>query len=119
MFELRELHKRFGRVTAVGSITARISPGSVTGLIGPNGAGKSTTLRMIVGLDRPTAVSALVNGVQHIQRLAPLREIGVLLEAKSALASRRTVDHLRWLATPTGFPAAGSPRHSTSAGSPQ
>ena len=60
--EARGLTKRFGSTLAVDDLSFEVYPGQVTGFLGPNGAGKSTTLRMILGLDRPTAGEALVNG---------------------------------------------------------
>src|SRR3954465_15888575 len=62
MIETRSLTKRYGRTTAVDELSFRIEPGRVTGFPGPNGAGKSTTMRMILGLDRPTAGVALIDG---------------------------------------------------------
>ena len=62
MIEARELTKRYGDNTAVHSLSFTIAPGTVTGFLGPNGAGKSTTMRMIMGLDRPTSGTVTVNG---------------------------------------------------------
>jgi energy-coupling factor transporter ATP-binding protein EcfA2 len=55
VIEIRGLTKRYGDRTAVDDLTVTIHPGRVTGFLGPNGAGKSTTMRVVVGLDRPTA----------------------------------------------------------------
>ena len=55
MIEVERLSKRFGPVTAVDDLSFTVRPGRVTGFLGPNGAGKSTTLRVILGLDQPTA----------------------------------------------------------------
>lgn len=95
MIEARELTKRYGDTTAVHSLGFTIAPGTVTGFLGPNGAGKSTTMRMIMGLDRPT--SGTVNRMPYRQRLAPLREVGALLEA-----SRADVPHLG-ICAPSGW----------------
>jgi ABC-type branched-subunit amino acid transport system ATPase component len=62
VIELRSLTKRYGKTVAVADLSCTIEPGQVTGFLGPNGAGKSTTMRMILGLDRPTTGSALVRG---------------------------------------------------------
>ena len=82
MIEARELTKRYGDTTAVQSLSFTIAPGTVTGFLGPNGAGKSTTMRMIMGLDRPTSGIVTVNGKPDRQHRAPLREVGALLEDK-------------------------------------
>jgi ABC-2 type transport system ATP-binding protein len=78
---------------------------SVTGFLGPNGAGKSTTMRMILGLDRPTAGSVTVNGHRYIDSPAPLREVGALLEARALHPGRSARNHLRWMAVSNGLPA--------------
>ncbi len=79
MIQARELTKRYGDTTAVHSLSFTIAPGTVTGFLGPNGAGKSTTMRMIMGLDRPTSGTVTVNGKPYRQHRAPLREVGALL----------------------------------------
>jgi ABC-2 type transport system ATP-binding protein len=55
MIEIDGLTKRHGDKTAVDGLSFVVEPGVVTGFLGPNGAGKSTTMRVIAGLDRPTA----------------------------------------------------------------
>ena len=72
MIEVRNLTKRYGDFLAVDDMTFTVEPGIVTGFLGPNGAGKSTTMRMILGLDRPTSGSATVNG-QPLRRVTPPR----------------------------------------------
>ncbi len=104
VIELDRLTKHYRSTVAVDAVSAVIQPGSVTGLLGPNGAGKSTTLRMIAGLDRPTSGRALIEGRSYRERPAPLQEIGVLLEGRSAHPSRRGVDHLRSLAFSNRIP---------------
>lgn len=103
MIEIRELTKRYGDKTAVDGLTFTVQPGQVTGFLGPNGAGKSTTMRVVVGLDAPTGGSAIVNGRRYAEHAAPLREIGVLLEAKSVHPGRKAVDHLLGLAYTHGI----------------
>ena len=73
MIEAHELTKRYGDTIAVHSLSFTIAPGTVTGFLGPNGAGKSTTMRMIMGLDRPTSGTVTVNGKPYRQHRAPLR----------------------------------------------
>ena len=93
MIEARELTKRCGDTTAVHSLSFTIAPGTVTGFLGPNGAGKSTTMRMIMGLDRPTSGTVTVNGKPYRQHRAPLREVGALLEASAVHPGRSARSH--------------------------
>jgi ABC-2 type transport system ATP-binding protein len=102
----RDLTKTYGTRTAVDAITFTVEPGRVTGFLGPNGAGKSTTMRMILGLDRPSAGSVTVNGRRYADSPAPLREVGALLEARALHPGRSARDHLRWLAVSNAIPAA-------------
>jgi len=104
VIELVKLTKRYRSTVAVDAISAVVPAGSVTGLLGPNGAGKSTTLRMIVGLDRPSSGQALVDGRTHAERVTPLREVGAVLESGSANPGRRALDHLLWLAYSNRIP---------------
>src|ERR1700759_3053849 len=98
MIEARSLTKRYGDKLAVDSLQFTVKPGIVTGFLGPNGAGKSTTMRMIMGLDRPTTGHALVNGKPLAAHRAPLHEVGALLEAKGVHPGRSARDHLLGLA---------------------
>jgi energy-coupling factor transporter ATP-binding protein EcfA2 len=95
MIEAHELTKRYGDTTAVHSLSFTIAPGTVTGFLGPNGAGKSTTMRMIMGLDRPTSGTVTVNGKPYRQHRAPLREVGALLDASAVHPGRSARSHLR------------------------
>src|SRR5436190_6614861 len=106
MIEARKLTKRYGDKTAVDGLDFTVRPGAVTGFLGPNGAGKSTTMRMIVGLDAPTAGSVTVNGRAYGRHAAPLREVGALLEARSIHPGRSAFDHLMALAYTHGIPRA-------------
>ena len=98
MITLTGLTKRYGDKTAVDDLTVEITPGLVTGFLGPNGTGKSTTMRLILGLDRPTAGRALVNGKQHAEHRHPVREIGALLDATAVHPRRSARNHLRAMA---------------------
>lgn len=98
------LTKRYGDKDAVTGVSFTVHPGKVTGFLGPNGAGKSTTMRMIVGLDRPTAGSATVSGRHYRQMRAPLTEVGVLLDAKAVHTGRTARNHLRAMAATHGIP---------------
>jgi ABC-2 type transport system ATP-binding protein len=103
MIEARELTKRYGDKTVVDRLSFTVKPGQVTGFLGPNGAGKSTTMRMIVGLNAPTAGSVTVNGRAYAQHPAPLHEIGTLLDAKSVHPGRSARGHLMALAHTHGI----------------
>ncbi|HSP38577.1 MAG TPA: ATP-binding cassette domain-containing protein [Frankiaceae bacterium] len=105
MIEARSLTKRYGDKVAVDSLTFTVRPGIVTGFLGPNGAGKSTTMRMILGLDRPTSGSVTVNGKPYVDQAAPLHEAGGLLEARAVHTSRSAYNHLRALAATHRIPA--------------
>ncbi|RKE60543.1 ABC transporter ATP-binding protein [Microbacterium sp. AG238] len=94
MIRVQSLSKRYGQKVAVDGIDFAVEPGRVTGFLGPNGAGKSTTMRMIVGLDKPTSGTAEVNGRAYRDLPAPLREVGVLLDARAAHKRRTAYKHL-------------------------
>ncbi|MEV7086998.1 ABC transporter ATP-binding protein [Streptomyces sp. NPDC093085] len=106
MIEAVGLTKRFGAKTAVDNLSFQVRPGHVTGFLGPNGSGKSTTMRMIVGLDRPTSGTVTVGG-HPFRRLpnAP-RQVGALLDAKAVHGGRSARNHLLSLAQLSGIPAA-------------
>jgi ABC-2 type transport system ATP-binding protein len=106
VIEARELTKRYGKRVAVDHVSFTIRPGVVTGFLGPNGAGKSTTMRMILGLDRPTGGSVTVAGRPYEQLRAPLREVGAVLDAKAMDGARTARAHLGWLARAGGIDAA-------------
>ena len=103
MIRLEHLTKRYGDTLAVDDVSAVIEPGRVTGFLGPNGAGKSTTMRMIVGLDAPTGGTVTVNGKRYAEHRAPLREVGVLLEARAVHPGRTAANHLRAIAATHGI----------------
>ncbi len=106
MIEAQGLTKRYGAKTAVDHIDFAVKPGMVTGFLGPNGAGKSTTMRLIVGLDRPTSGAVTVNGSRYADLKAPLREVGVLLDAKAVHTGRSARNHLRALAATHAIPTS-------------
>jgi ABC-2 type transport system ATP-binding protein len=103
MIEVQGVTKKYGDKTAVNDLTFTVRPGIVTGFLGPNGAGKSTTMRMIVGLDSPDSGTVTVNGKKYSRQAAPLREVGVLLEAKAVHSGRSAENHLRAMAATTGI----------------
>jgi ABC-2 type transport system ATP-binding protein len=94
MIEVRDLSKRYGDKLAVDHLNFTVRPGLVTGFLGPNGAGKSTTMRMILGLDRPSTGTATVNGKPYREHPAPLREVGAILEARAIHTGRSAYNHL-------------------------
>jgi ABC-2 type transport system ATP-binding protein len=104
VIEVRGLTKKFGDTLAVNDLSFTVSPGVVTGFLGPNGAGKSTTMRLILGLDRPHAGSALVNGRTYASVPCPMHEVGALLDAKDVHGGRTARNHLRALARSNGLP---------------
>jgi len=103
MIEVQDLTKRYGDTVAVDHLTFTVRPGVVTGFLGPNGAGKSTTMRMILGLDRPTSGQALVNGRPYRDSPAPISELGALLDAKAVDRNRSARNHLRALGATVGI----------------
>ena len=103
MITAEGLTKRYGAKTAVDGLDFTVQPGRVTGFLGPNGAGKSTTMRMIVGLDRPSAGGVTVNGKPYAQHRAPLHEVGALLDAKAIHTGRTAENHLRAMAATHGI----------------
>jgi len=103
MIEVENLSKRYGEKLAVDGLDFVVQPGVVTGFLGPNGAGKSTTMRMIAGLDEPTAGRVRVNGRDYRLAPAPMAELGILLEAKAVHTGRSARNHLLALAQTNGL----------------
>ncbi len=104
VIELRHLTKRYGPVLAVDDLSFTVAAGQVTGFLGPNGSGKSTTMRMIVGLDAPTAGQVTIAGRGYSQLRFPLREVGALLDASAVHPGRTARNHLAWLAATNEIP---------------
>ncbi|WP_405160211.1 ATP-binding cassette domain-containing protein [Nocardia sp. NBC_01499] len=98
MIELKGLTKHYGQTVAVQDLSFTVRPGQVTGFLGPNGAGKSTTMRMILGLDKPTSGTALIQGKPYRELDHPLRTVGALLDAKWVHPNRSARAHLEWMA---------------------
>jgi ABC-2 type transport system ATP-binding protein len=105
MIVTRNLSKRYGETLAVSDVSFTVQPGVVTGFLGPNGAGKSTTMRLILGLDRPTNGTADVNGKRYREHGAPLHEVGAILEARAIHPGRSATKHLQALAATHGIAA--------------
>ncbi|MER6123823.1 ABC transporter ATP-binding protein [Streptomyces sp. NPDC001795] len=106
MIELEGLTKRYGEKLAVNNLTFTVRPGVITGFLGPNGAGKSTTMRMVLGLDHPTAGDVRIDGRHYDQLKNPLQYIGALLEARAVHGGRSAYNHLLCLAQSNGIPAS-------------
>ncbi|SEA31306.1 ABC-2 type transport system ATP-binding protein [Bowdeniella nasicola] len=106
MIEIRNLTKIYGNVRAVNDISAIIPPGKVTGFVGPNGAGKSTTMRIALGLDRPTSGTATINGQKFADSPAPISTAGALLDARGIHPGRKARAHLRAIADTHGVSGA-------------
>ncbi|MFE3106266.1 ABC transporter ATP-binding protein [Kitasatospora indigofera] len=106
MIEVQGLSKSYGQTLAVDDLSFGVRPGVVTGFLGPNGAGKTTSMRMILGLDRPTAGRALIGGRPYAELPDPLRQVGALLDAHAVHGGRTARGHLRWLAHSNGLPDA-------------
>jgi ABC-2 type transport system ATP-binding protein len=106
VIEVVDLSKRFGKTQAVGGLSFRVEPGTITGFLGPNGAGKSTTLRSILGLVHPDAGSATVLGVPYRELDRPLHRVGAVLEASEVHPGRSGRNHLRVQAAAAGLPAS-------------
>ncbi len=102
--ELSRVTKRFGSVTAVDDLSARIEPGMVTGFLGPNGAGKTTTLRILLGLVSATGGEATIGGQRYRDLAHPLRSVGAVLEASSFHPGRSAAAHLRAYAAAASLP---------------
>jgi ABC-2 type transport system ATP-binding protein len=103
VIEVRGLTKNYGKTVAVAGLDFDVRPGHVTGFLGPNGAGKSTTMRMILGLDQPTAGSARVNGRAYREIRRPLHEVGAVLESRAVHGGRTAYHHLLALAQSNGI----------------
>jgi ABC-2 type transport system ATP-binding protein len=98
MIEARGLSKRYGSTVAVDDLSFTIRPGLVTGFLGPNGAGKTTAMRLILGLDHPTAGAVTINGKPHARLRGPMREVGAMLDAGAVHGGRSARNHLLCLA---------------------
>jgi len=105
MIEAIGLSKRYGKTLAVDNLSFTVKPGRVTGFLGPNGAGKSTTMRMILGLDRPTGGDVRIDGKRYRELHQPLKAVGALLDAKWVHPNRSARAHLRWLTRSNRLPA--------------
>lgn len=104
VMQVEGLTKTYGDVTAVKDLDFTVRPGFVTGFLGPNGAGKSTTMRVLMGLDRPTSGRALIGGRLFADHAAPLRVAGALLDTEFFHPGRSPRTHLRAMALTHSIP---------------
>jgi ABC-2 type transport system ATP-binding protein len=104
MIEAQSLTKRYGEKVAVDHLSFSVEPGKITGFLGPNGAGKTTTMRLILGLDHPSAGTVTVNGKAFRHLAHPMREVGALLDAKAVHGGRSAYSHLLCLAQTNNLP---------------
>src|SRR5215471_6254831 len=102
MIEIGNLSKRYGEKLAAGGLDFVVQPGVVTGFHGPDGAGKPATMRMIAGLDEPTAGRVRVNGRDYRAAPAPMAELGLVPEARAMHSGRPARHHLLALAQTNG-----------------
>ncbi|NLV79716.1 MAG: ATP-binding cassette domain-containing protein [Rhodococcus sp.] len=98
------LTKTFADRTVVSDLSFSVPPGTITGFLGPNGSGKTTTLGMLVGLVRPSAGTAYVDGVPFGSLGNPSRVVGVVLDARGAHPKHTAATHLRVYCAATGVP---------------
>jgi ABC-2 type transport system ATP-binding protein len=103
MIIVENVTKRYGEKVAVDDLSFEVKPGIVTGFLGPNGAGKSTTMRLILGLDAPTAGTVTLDGRKYADLPAPLHEVGAMLEARAIHTGRSAYNHLLALAQTHGI----------------
>lgn len=104
MLEINNLVKHRGTHEILSGISFKARAGRVTGFLGPNGAGKSSTLRILLGLDRATSGSALINGKPFAELHNPLATVGAALDGSGAHRKRTGRAHLRWIARAAGLP---------------
>lgn len=104
MIDVSHLVKRHGPRTVVDDVSFTAVPGRVTAFLGPNGAGKSSTLRILLGLDRASAGTALIDGAPYRALRRPLWTVGAMLDGPGANKGRTARAHLRWVAQSNAIP---------------
>ena len=104
MIEVSGLTKKYGSKLAVDSLDFRVPAGTITGFLGPNGAGKTTTLRCALGLVKPTAGAATIDGHAYRELGEPSKRVGAVLEASNVHPGRSGRNHLRVLAAAASIP---------------
>lgn len=106
MISYTDLTKRYGDQLALDAVSFSVEPGSITGFLGPNGAGKSTAMRILLGLARPSAGTALIGGQAYTSLPNPGRVVGALLDADCFHPGRSGRESLRLAALTMGLPGS-------------
>jgi ABC-2 type transport system ATP-binding protein len=101
--EYKNLVKSYRDVTAVSGLSATVVPGQITGFLGPNGAGKSTALRCLLGLARPTAGEALIDGKPYSQLERPMFQVGAVLDSSGFNSTLTAHQNLAIICTAAGI----------------
>jgi ABC-2 type transport system ATP-binding protein len=104
LIEFAGLTKRYGSVTAVDGLTFALTPGRVTGFVGANGAGKSTSMRMLLGLTRPTAGSVTIDGKRYADLAHPMQTVGAMVDPQVFHPRRSARNALRAIARAVDIP---------------
>lgn len=104
IIEFSGLTKAYKDVVAVKELTASVATGRITGFLGPNGAGKSTALKCLLSLAAPTSGTALIRGASYRDLLAPMKEVGAVIETGGFNPSLSGLKNLRIIAAAVGIP---------------
>lgn len=97
--EVKNLSKTFGSFNAVKDLSFTVRTGDIYGFLGQNGAGKSTTIRMLLGLIKPTAGNVFIDGKDFTtHRNSSLSEIGAVIERPDLYTYMSGYDNLRFFA---------------------
>jgi sodium transport system ATP-binding protein len=103
MLEARQLHRRFGKVTALAGVSFAAHDGTITGLLGENGAGKTTTLNILSGLYQPSSGDVIIDGAVTTTLMDRRRQIGALLDHKGLYARLTARENVEYFAALRGF----------------
>ena len=109
MVVINDVVKRHGRRTVLHHVSFTAASGRVTGFVGPNGSGKSSTLRILLGLDRPSSGTTSIGGMNYRAYRYPLRIVGSMLDGPGAHPMRSARAHLSWVATSNKIPVRRVP----------